>query len=201
MSNPKETVMLRATMTIRTLLWLGGIGAAIAATQPAAAQSQCISGYYYNPYYGCMVAGEASPPLPYIVPRHDFAHPHYPSSGFDPHNHMADGGYVPEHSSFSQHLYVPPSTSGFSMSHSGSLGEGSFGHSSVGHGSFGGGSFSGGGFGGGGFGGGGFGGGGFGGGGTGAEHAHDVRCRIATSISAWGRRNEPRRLPGLSFQE
>jgi hypothetical protein len=149
--------MLRATSTIRTLLWLGGFGAVIAATQPAAAQSQCISGYYYNPYYGCMVAGEGERPLPYIVPPHDFVHPRYPSSGFDPHDQMAGGGYVPEHSLTPQHLYVPPSSSGFAMSHSGSLGEGSFGH-----GSFGGGGFSGGGFGGGGFGGGGFGGGGHG---------------------------------------
>ena len=77
--------MLRAATTIRALLLLGGFGAAIAAAQPAAAQSQCISGYYYNPFYGCMVAGEALRPLPRIItPPNDFAHPHYPSSGFDP---------------------------------------------------------------------------------------------------------------------
>jgi uncharacterized membrane protein YgcG len=158
LANPKEIVMLRAATTIRALLLLGGFGAAIAAAQPAAAQSQCISGYYYNPFYGCMVAGEALRPLPRIItPPNDFAHPHYPSSGFDPHNHMAGGGYVPQQSLSPQHLYVPPSSSGFSMSHAGSPSGGSFGH----------GSFGGGGFGGGGFGGGGFGGGGFGGGGHG----------------------------------
>jgi hypothetical protein len=41
--------MLRATMTIRTLLLLGGIGTGIAAAEPAAAQgTPCIPGYYYT---------------------------------------------------------------------------------------------------------------------------------------------------------
>jgi hypothetical protein len=143
--------MLRATMTIRTLLLLAGIGATVGAAKPAAAQSPCIPGYYYNPVYGCLVTGE----LPYILPRHVYTHPYYPSPGFSPHSHMAAGGYVPEPGLSPQHIYVRPSASGLSMGHSGPGGD-SFGHSSFGGGGFGGGGFGGGGF-GGGFGGGGHG--------------------------------------------
>jgi uncharacterized membrane protein YgcG len=141
--------MLRTTTTIRTLLLLGGIGAAIAATEPAAAQgTPCIPGYYYSPVYGCLVAGEAYLPLPYILPHHDYAHPYHPyhpSSGFSPQGHMAGGLYAPQHS-FSPHVYVPAAhaSSGLSMGHSG-MGGGSFGHSSFGGGGFGGGGFGGGG--------------------------------------------------------
>ena len=151
--------MLRATTMIRTLLVLGGIGAAIAAAEPAAAQGLCIPGWYYNPIYGCLVDGDAYLPRRIIPPHHLYAHPYGPSSGFAPHDHMAQGGYVPERSFSSPHAYVPPvsSSSGFSMNHSGEGFRGvSLGGASLGHGSFGGG--------GGGFGGGGFGGGGFGGG-------------------------------------
>ena len=151
--------MLRATMTIRTLLVLAGIGAAIAAAEPAAAQSLCIPGWYYNPIYGCLVDGDAYLPRRVIPPHHLYVHPYGPSSGFAPHDHMAGGGYVPQRSFSSPHAYVPPSSS-FSMSHSGEgFQGGSLGGGSLGHGSFGGGGFGGGGFGGGGFGGGGFGGG------------------------------------------
>ena len=128
--------MLR-TMTLRTLLLLGGIGAAVAAAEPAVAQTPCIPGYYYNPIYGCLVDGEAYVPRPYIPPHRIYAHPYHPSSGFSPGSHTAGGAYVPEHSLSSQHFYVPPSSSGFSMSHSGSLGGGSFGHGSFGGGGFG----------------------------------------------------------------
>jgi hypothetical protein len=149
--------MLRPTMTIRTLLVLAGIGAAIAAAEPAAAQSSCIPGWFYNPIYGCMV-GDADGRRPFIPPHHIEVHPSGPSSGVSSYNHMAGGGYVPERGLSSPHAYVPPS-SGFSMSHSGEgFQGGSLGGGSLGHGSFGGG---------GGFGGGGFGGGGFGGGGHG----------------------------------
>jgi hypothetical protein len=141
--------MLRVTMTIRTVLVLAGIGAAIAAAEPAAAQSPCIPGWYYNPIYGCLV-GDADGRRPFVSPHH----PYGPSSGFSSHDHMAGGGYVPERSFSSPHAYVPPvsSSSSFSMSHSGEgFQGGSLGGGSLGHGSFGGG---GGGFGGGGFGGG-----------------------------------------------
>ena len=138
--------MLRA-MTLRRLLLLGGIGAAIAAAEPAAAQSHnpCIPGYYYNPIYGCLVVGESYLPLARIRPHHLYDHPYHPSSGVFPQSHMAGGAYVPEHS-LSPHVYVPPSSSGLSMSHSGSQG-GFSGGGSFGHGSFGGGGFGGGGFG------------------------------------------------------
>jgi len=146
--------MLRAAMTVRTLLLLGGISAAIAAAQPAAAQT-CSSGYYFNPVYGCLVAGVASRPLPFIISpsNHDFAHP----NGRTPQGHMAGGGTVAAPSLSTPHAFVPPvsPSTGFAMSHSGqgleggSLGGGSLGHSSMGGGGFSGGGFSGGGFGGG----------------------------------------------------
>jgi hypothetical protein len=138
--------MLRARMTIRALLLLGGIGAAAGTAEPAAAQSPCIPGYYYNPIYGCLVAGEAYVPLPYIPPHHLYAHPYYPSPGSSAHSHMAGGGYVPEPSLSPQHVYVPPSSPGLSIGRAGPAGD------SVGHSSFGGGGFGGGGFGGGGHG-------------------------------------------------
>jgi len=157
--------MLRAAMTVRTLLLLGGIGAAIAAAQPAAAQT-CSSGYYFNPVYGCLVAGVASRPLPFIISpsNHDFAHP----NGRAPQGRMVGGGTVAAPSLSTPHAFVPPvsPSTGFAMSHSGqgleggSLSSGSLGHSSMGGSGLG----SGGGFSGGGFSGGGFGGGGFGGG-------------------------------------
>ena len=125
--------MLR-TMTLRTLLLLGGIGAAVAAAEPAVAQTPCIPGYYYNPIYGCLVDGEAYVPRPYIPPHRIYAHPYHPSSGFSPGSHTAGGAYIPEHSLPSQHFYVPPSSSGFSMSHSGSFGHGSLGGGGFGHG-------------------------------------------------------------------
>jgi hypothetical protein len=149
--------MLRPTMTIRTLVVLAGIGAAIAAAEPAAAQSPCIPGWYYNPAYGCIV-GDADGQRHFIPPHHLDVHPYGPSSGFSPHNRMAGGGYVPERGFSSPHAYVPhayvphayvppvSSSSGFSMSHSGGgFQGGSLGGGSLGHGGFGGGSFGGGG--------------------------------------------------------
>jgi hypothetical protein len=131
-------------MTVGALLLLGGVGAAVAAAEPAAAQYPCIPGYYYNPIYGCLVVGESYLPLPHVPPHHFYVHPYHPSYGFSPGSHMADGGYVPEHA-LSPHVYVPPSSAGLSMSHPGSQG-GFTGGGSFGHGSFGGG-FGGGGFG------------------------------------------------------
>ena len=59
--------MIRATMLIRLGLLLGVIGATEAAAELAAAQVACAPGYYYDPLYGCLIAGEA-----YVQPVYPF---------------------------------------------------------------------------------------------------------------------------------
>ena len=51
--------MIRARMLIRLGLLLGVIAATEAAAELAAAQVACAPGYYYDPLYGCLIAGEA----------------------------------------------------------------------------------------------------------------------------------------------
>jgi hypothetical protein len=65
--NPKEVAVIRATMLIRLGLLLGVIAATEAAAELAAAQVACAPGYYYDPLYGCLIAGEA-----YVQPIYPF---------------------------------------------------------------------------------------------------------------------------------
>ena len=76
--------MVRVKMLIRVSQLLGVIAVAAAAPEFAAAQVACVSGYLYNPLYGCLMAGEAYPQPVYPLPGVGHA-PHLHPWGNVPH--------------------------------------------------------------------------------------------------------------------